>query len=276
MIFARNRLDVRLASLKNKKKKAFGPFLTAGFPDLDSFAAILRGLPAAGADMIEIGVPFSDPMADGPTIQSANGRALKNGICMPKILNAIKQFRVRDNDTPLLLMSYYNPIYTYGAMRFLDDAKKAGMDGLIVPDLPPEEDEELRKPAKKRGIHLIRLATPTTDDTRLPFILNQARGFLYQISVSGISGGKSARVEDLVEGIDKIRALSSLPICIGFGVNTPEQAKEMASISDGVIVGSSIIKKMEDCLNGEGQTTPDTIKETLAFVAELAKAVHAA
>ncbi len=271
-----NRLDVCLAALKGAGKKAFMPFVTAGFPTLDLFQKLLGGLPAAGADIIEIGMPFSDPVADGPAIQAANLQAFKNGITTAKILDLVKTFRKKYEDTPILLMGYYNPIYAYGVMRFLDDAKKAGVDGFIVPDLPPEEDAELREPAAKRGLKLIRLVTPTTDEKRLPKIVEKADGFLYYVSVAGITGGKSARAEDLRSSVERIRERTEMPVCIGFGVNEPAQAREMAAIADGVIVGSAIVKKIMAHIDEKGAVSPKAADEALAFVKSLAAATHGA
>jgi len=269
-----NRIDTRFASLKAANKKAFIPFLTAGFPNLELFAQILEGLPGAGADLIEIGMPFSDPMADGPSIQAANLRAFKAGIKTTKILEFVRAFRKKDQETPIILMGYYNPLYSYGIMRFLDDAQKAGVDGFIVPDLPPEEDLELREPCEKRELRLIRLITPTTDDERLTKILDRANGFLYNVSVAGITGSKSAHAADLKTHIEHIRTRSPLPVCIGFGVGTPEQAHEMATISDGVIVGSAILNHIARSIDVMDQIAPDTVASALAFVRTLADGAH--
>lgn len=270
-----NRLDARFAALKAADKKAFVPFATAGFPDMESFGALLEKLPASGADIIEIGMPFSDPMADGPSIQAANIRAFAAGISTPKILDSVRDFRAKDQETPIVLMGYYNPIYSYGVSRFLDDAAKAGIDALIVPDLPPEEDAELREPAAKKNIRMIRMATPTTDAARLPKILDKANGFIYYVSVAGITGSKSAQADDLKEGLARIKAASDLPICIGFGVSTPAQAKAMAeTTADGVIVGSAIINHILQKLDIESRPASEAVKSALSFVAELSSAVH--
>lgn len=271
-----NRIDARFAALKAAHKKAFIAFLTAGFPDLELFPKLLEGFPGAGVDLIEIGMPFSDPMADGPAIQAANLRAFKAGITTIKILEFVRGFREKDQDTPIILMGYYNPIYSYGVMRFLDDAKKAGVDGFIIPDLPPEEDAEFREPAAKHNMKLIRLITPTTDEARLTTILDKASGFLYDVSIAGITGSKSACVSDLKVGMAQIKAKTNLPVCIGFGVGTPDQAREMAAASDGVIVGSAIINTIARQVDVMDQKAPDIIARTMAFVADLANAAHEA
>lgn len=272
---APNRLDARFAALKAAQKKAFISFLTAGYPDLETFSKILEGLPAAGVDVIEIGVPFSDPMADGPAIQTANIQAFKAGITVPKILQEARHFRKKDEATPIVLMGYYNPIYSYGVMHFLNDAKKAGVDGFIIPDLPPEEDAEFREPAAKLGLRLIRLVTPTTDEARLPALLNNAGGFLYYVSVTGITGSKSAHAGDLHEGLARIKAKTELPVCIGFGVYSPEQARELSQAADGVIVGSAIINQIAQHIDENGVPGPKTVSDALAFVTSIAQAVHA-
>ncbi|HBM90798.1 MAG TPA: tryptophan synthase subunit alpha [Rhodospirillaceae bacterium] len=269
-----NRLDFCLDSLKKKSKKAFVSFTTAGFPDLETFPQILEGLSSSGVDMIEIGMPFSDPVADGPVIQEANLQAFKAGITVPKILEFVRQFRTHDKNTPIILMGYYNPIYSYGLIRFLDEAQESGVDAFIVPDLPPEEDEEFRLPAKKRNMHMIRLVTPTSDEARLSVILDGAKGFLYYVSVTGITGGKTAKTETLREAFAKIRPLTNLPLAIGFGVSTPEQAHEMAQLADGVIVGSAITNKIKENLDDDGKATKHTVSKTLGFIKSLARAVH--
>ncbi len=271
-----NRIDLRFAALREAKKKAFMPFLTAGFPNLDLFPRLLESLPKTGADLIEIGMPFSDPMADGPAIQAANIEAFKAGITTAKILEFVAAFREKDKETPIILMGYYNPIYAYGVTRFLDDAKKAGVDGFIIPDLPPEEDEEFREPVLRKDMRLIRLVAPTTDEARLPAVLQNANGFLYYVAVSGTTGAKSAHASDLLKGIERIKAKSDLPVCIGFGINTPAQAAEMAAAADGAIVASAIMKLMAEHIAAKGFADGETVKEALAFIASLAKAVHGA
>lgn len=269
-----NRIETRFQKLRQEGRKAFIAFTTAGFPNLAAYPQLLEKLPEAGVDLIEIGVPFSDPMADGPAIQAANNQALREGITLAKILDMVRYFRTKDNETPIVLMGYYNPIYSYGMMRFLDDAQKAGVDGFIVPDLPPEEDEEFRVPAKARGLNVIRLVTPTTDKTRLPTVLKDASGFLYYVSITGITGGASADAANVKEHIDAVRAQTDLPIAIGFGVNTPAQAKEMATLADGVIVGSAIVKRASAHLDDHGKPASGMQADVLTFVSDLANAVH--
>jgi len=269
-----NRIDTRFHTLREQGRKAFIAFTTAGYPNLGAYPLLLEKLPAAGVDLIEIGVPFSDPMADGPAIQAANNQALREGITLAKILDMVRDFRTKDNETPIVLMGYYNPIYSYGPMRFLDDAQKAGVDGFIVPDLPPEEDEEFRVPAAARGLRVIRLVTPTTDAERLPTVLKDASGFLYYVSITGITGSASAEAANVKTNIDAIRAQSDLPIAIGFGVNTPAQAHEMAALADGVIIGSAIVKRISAHLDDYGKPSPTMLDDALTFVGDLAKAVH--
>lgn len=271
-----NRIEARFAALRAANKKALITYTTAGFPDFETFPKILEGLPAAGADLIEIGMPFTDPMADGPVIQEANNRALRLGIKISKILTYVREFRKKDNETPILLMGYYNPIYSYGIETFLKDAHEAGVDGFIIPDLPPEEDGEFRLPAEKRDMVQIRFVTPTTDDKRLDLILNGASGFLYYVSIAGITGtgGKMAENETLAKAIAPIRAKSKMPVAIGFGVDGPESARARAALADGVIVGTAIIKHMQGHMDDAGRVDPAVTASTLAFVKSLAEAVH--
>jgi len=269
-----NRLDARLAELKEKGKKAFISFTTAGYPNLEIFPKLLQKLPKAGVDIIEIGMPFSDPMADGEAIQQANIKAFEEGINVHKILDMVEAFRECDTTTPIVLMGYYNPIYSYGLMKFLDDAQKIGVDAFIIPDLPPEEDEEFRKPAQERGMHMIRLVTPTTDANRLPVVLKDAKGFLYCVSVTGITGGKKADPKELELSIRKLRAKTDLPIAIGFGTSTPEEAYNMAKISDGTIVGSAIMKRIASHIDKNGKTSDDMLEDVLSFVKELSDGAH--
>ena len=268
-----NRLDTRLAALKESKRKALVTFVTAGYPDLQSFPSLLAGLPDAGADIIEIGVPFSDPMADGPVIQEANNLALKGGITLVKILDMVRKFRSKDDTTPILLMGYYNPIYCYGVQRFLEEAKEAGVDGFIIPDLPPEEDEEFRVPAEHLGLIQIRFVTPTTDEARLDLILKQAKGFLYFVAVAGITGGKTGDSVALAEKVALVQARSPLPVAFGFGVSTPDQARTMAAIADGVIVGSAIINRMKVHVSEDGIVNGEAVSDALSFVRDLASGV---
>ncbi len=271
-----NRLDARFAKLKADGQKAFIPFITAGYPTLELSSALLAGLPQAGADIIEIGMPFSDPMADGPAIQNANLQAFKAGITVPKILEIVRAFRTTDNETPIVLMGYYNPIYSYGIMRFLDDAKKAGVDAFIIPDLPPEEDEEFRVPADARDMFVIRLITPTTNEQRLPTVLKGAKGFLYCVSITGITGAASGNANALTRYVSQVRLKTDLPIAIGFGVKTPEQAHEMAKASDGVIVASVIMDHIAQNLGSEEAPREGLAASTLAFTAALAQGAHKA
>lgn len=269
------RIEQRFADLKAKGKKALVAFIAAGDPDLATSAKILKGLTAAGADIIELSVPFSDPMADGPTIEQANLRAFKAGITLAKVLGMVRDFRATDTTTPLVLMGYYNPIYAYGVDKFLNDAKAAGVDGLIVVDLPPEEDAELCEPAKKAGLNFIRLVTPTTDAKRLPSVLRNASGFLYYVSVAGITGTKQAEADTVGAAITELRRHSSLPVAIGFGISTPEQAATMANKADGAIVGSAIVSRIAANLDGEGRAKPGLVDDVLGFVRTLAAATHA-
>ncbi|MGE4352155.1 MAG: tryptophan synthase subunit alpha [Bdellovibrionales bacterium] len=270
-----NRLEKRFELLRAEGKKALITYATAGYPSLEAYAELLNGLPKAGADIIEVGVPFSDPMADGPIIQAADVRALEIGTTLPKILEMVAAFREQDQDTPILLMGYYNPIYSYGIMRFLDDAAKAGVDGFIIPDLPPEEDAEFRVPAKARDLSFIRFVTPTTDAARLAVITKDAAGFLYCVSVAGITGGASADPSALAKFVEGIRPATDLPVAIGFGVSSPEQARATADAADGVIVGSAIIKRITASLDEKGEPGADMVKDVLGFVKSLADAVHA-
>lgn len=269
-----NRIEKRFADLKAKGKKALVSFITAGDPDLATSAKLLGGLAKAGTDIIELSVPFSDPMADGPIIQLANIRAFKAGITLVKVLGMVREFRKTDSETPLVLMGYYNPIYVYGAEKFLKDAKEAGVDGIIVVDLPPEEDAELCEPAKKHGINFIRLVTPTTDGKRLPAVLKSASGFLYYVSIAGITGTHAAQSVDVGRAIAELKRHTQLPVAIGFGISTPEQAKAMASMADGAIVGSAIVKRIEGNLDGAGNAKAGLAEDVLGFIGDLAKAVH--
>jgi tryptophan synthase alpha chain len=270
------RISARFAALKVSGKTAFISYITAGDPDLATSAKIMAGLPKAGVDIIEISVPFTDPMADGPTIQQANLRALNGGISLKKVLQMVRDFRANDNETPIVLMGYYNPIYVYGVETFLKDAKSSGVDGLIVVDLPPEEDTELCEPARKVGINFIRLITPTTDAKRLPAVLKSASGFLYYVSIAGITGTRTAAKEPVKQAIDNLRRSTALPIAIGFGITTPDQAQQFAGLADGVIVGSAIVNRIADNLNEKNQAKPGLVDDVLSFVGDLAKAAHSA
>jgi len=239
------RISKRFAVLAREGRAAFIPFVMAGDPGYDASLKLIKALPAAGADLIELGVAFTDPMADGPAIQAAGLRALDAGQTLAKTLNMVRDFRKGDADTPIILMGYFNPFYAYGINQFLRDAKEAGVDGLIVVDLPPEEDDELCLPAKAMGIDFIRLATPTTDDARLPSVATNAAGFVYYVSVAGITGGAKGASGDINQAISRLRAATSLPIAVGFGIKTPDQASEIAKIADAAVVGSALVAEIE-------------------------------
>ena len=259
------RIETRFAQLQGEGRKAFVSYIMAGDPDPETSFALMRGLPAAGVDVIELGVPFTDPMADGPTIQRAGQRALAAGQSLRGTLDMVRRFRAEDDATPIVLMGYYNPIYAMGVEAFLDAAVAAGVDGLIVVDLPPEEDVELCLPARARGINFIRLATPTTDDRRLPAVVKNTSGFVYYVSITGITGAAQAQAAAVAPDVARIRAASGLPVVVGFGITTPEAAAEIAGVADGCVVGSAIVQRI-----GEGQP----VAEVLAFVAELAAGAH--
>jgi tryptophan synthase alpha chain len=269
------RIDHRFAELKQAARPALVTFVTAGDPDYDTSLAILKALPAAGADVIEIGMPFSDPMADGPAIQAAGLRALNAGQTMVKTLRMVRAFRAADQATPIVLMGYYNPIYVYGNERFLADAKSAGVDGLIVVDLPPEEDEELCLPALKAGLNFIRLATPTTDDKRLPAVLQNTSGFVYYVSIAGITGTKRPDTTRVAEAVDRIKRHTDLPVAVGFGVTTPEQAAAIGRNADGVVVGSALVRAVETSLDDKKRATQKTVSAVTDLVASLAQGVRA-
>ncbi|WP_101067727.1 tryptophan synthase subunit alpha [Roseovarius salinarum] len=261
------RIDARFAALKAAGKKAFVSYVMAGDPDYDTSLEIVRGLPGAGVDIIELGLPFTDPMADGPTIQLAGQRALEAGQTLEKTLELARTFREGDDETPIVLMGYYNPIYSRGVERFLEDAKAAGIDGLIVVDLPPEEDEELCIPAAKAGLNFIRLATPTTDDKRLPRVLENTSGFVYYVSITGITGAAAADASEVAPDVARIKAQTELPVVVGFGVRTPETSRDIAAVADGAVVGSAIVGKI-----GAGEA-PAAV---LDFVKGLAEGAHSA
>lgn len=269
------RIDTRLAKLKAEGRAALVTFVTAGDPDPDTSLAILKALPGAGADIIEFGMPFSDPMAEGPPIQAADIRALQAGQTMVRTLDMVRAFRTGDTDTPIVLMGYYNPIYIYGVARFVADAKAAGVDGLIVVDLPPEEDDELCLPAIEAGISFIRLATPTSDDKRLPTLIRNTSGFIYYVSVLGVTGVKSAAATDVAAAVARIHRHSDLPVMVGFGVKTGEQAKAIAAAAEGVVVGSAIVNAVRDSLD-DGKATARTVPAVTALVADLARGVRTA
>jgi tryptophan synthase alpha chain len=265
------RIDARFAQLKRENRSAFVTFLMAGDPDPETSLQVIKALPKAGADIIEIGMPFTDPMADGPSIQAAGLRALKAGMTLKKTLALVREFRKGDDATPLVLMGYYNPIYIYGVDKFLGDAKSAGVDGLIVVDLPPEEDSELCVPAMKAGLNFIRLATPTTDDKRLPAVLANTSGFVYYVSVTGITGSASADSSVVGEAVARIKRHTALPVCVGFGIRTPEAARAIAANADGAVVGSALVDALRGSLDSNGKATAKTV----SAVAELATALSA-
>ena len=268
------RIRRRFEALKEQSRGGLVTFVTAGDPDYETSKEIVLGLPAAGADVIELGMPFSDPMADGPVVQAASQRALKRGMKLAKCLELVREFRAHDDETPIVLMGYYNPIYNYGVDRFLADALAAGVDGLIVVDLPPEEDEELCLPSLKAGMNFIRLATPTTDDVRLPVVLSNTSGFVYYVSVMGITGTKSATEDAVREAVERLRRHTDLPIGVGFGIKTPESARSVAAVADAAVVGSAIIDRIVACLDKNGRPTPGLAGKVHDYVRELAAGVR--
>jgi tryptophan synthase alpha chain len=270
------RIDVRFAQLKKEGRSAFVAFLMAGDPDPATSLTIIKALPKAGADMIEIGMPFSDPMADGPSIQAAGLRALKAGMTLKKTLELVRAFRESDNTTPLVLMGYYNPIYIYGVDKFLVDAKSAGVDGLIIVDLPPEEDTELCVPALKAGLNFIRLATPTTDDKRLPAVLANTSGFVYYVSITGITGAAAANAKVVADAVARIKRHTSLPVCVGFGIRTPDVARAIAERADGAVVGTALVDALRGSLDGEGRASAATVNVVADLAASLAAGVQGA
>lgn len=268
------RIDRRFAELKKEGRAALVTFLTAGDPDLETSRKILMGLPKAGADIIELGMPFSDPMADGPAIQAASQRALASGMTLSKTLALVREFREKDDETPIVLMGYYNPIYVYPGERFLDEAKASGVDGLIVVDLPPEADDELCLPAMTRGINFIRLATPTTDNKRLPAVLSNTSGFVYYVSITGITGSAAPDVEDVRKQVVRIKRSAKLPVAVGFGVRTPEQVRDIGEGADGVVVGSALVNAIRDSLDAKGRARSRTAPAVLGLVKSLAEALR--
>ncbi len=268
------RLDARFAACRRENRAALVTFITAGDPDLGTSLALLKQLPASGADIIELGMPFTDPMADGPVIQAAGLRALKAGQTLAKTLQMVRDFREGETATPIILMGYYNPIYVYGVERFLADAKAAGVDGFIVVDLPPEEDEELWLPALKAGLNFVRLATPTTDDGRLPAVLANTSGFVYYVSVTGITGAAVPDYAEVGRAVQRIKSHTDLPVAVGFGVKTAENAAAVAAHADGVVVGTALISVLKQSLDAEDAATERTVTDVAAYVAELAAGVH--
>jgi|TARA_B100001059_G_scaffold154459_1_gene154132 tryptophan synthase alpha chain len=261
------RIDQTFEKLKSEGKKAFVSYIMAGDPDFETSLELVMGLPAAGVDIIELGLPFTDPMADGPTIQLAGGRSLNSGMTLIKTLEMAKRFREKNDSTPIVIMGYYNPIYSYGVEQFLTDAKSSGIDGLIVVDLPPEEDGELCVPAQAAGINFIRLATPTTDENRLPKVLQNTSGFVYYVSITGITGAAEAQATDVGPEVARIQRNSGLPVVVGFGINTPEKAKAIAKVADGAVVGSAIVSEL---------ASGKPVSKVLEFVKTLADGAHSA
>ena len=270
------RIDARFAELKKQDRAAFITFLMAGDPDPATSLAIIKALPKAGADIIEIGMPFTDPMADGPAIQAAGLRALKAGMTLKKTLAMVREFRAGDATTPLVLMGYYNPIYIYGVDKFLVDAKSAGVDGLIIVDLPPEEDTELCLPAMRAGLNFIRLATPTTDDKRLPAVLANTSGFVYYVSITGITGSASADTAVVGQAVARIKRHTQLPVCVGFGIRTPEAARGIAQRADGAVVGTALVDALRGSLDAEGRATAATVGAVADLTTSLAQGVRGA
>jgi tryptophan synthase alpha chain len=268
------RIDARFAELKREGRSAFVSFVMAGDPDAATSLGIIKALPKAGADMIEIGMPFTDPMADGPSIQAAGLRALKAGMTLKKTLALVGEFRRDDDATPLVLMGYYNPIYIYGVDRFLSDAKAAGVDGLIIVDLPAEQDEELCLPALKAGLNFIRLATPTTDDKRLPAVLANTSGFVYYVSITGITGAAAADSEVVAEAVARIKRHTELPVCVGFGIKTPDAARAIAERANGAVVGTALVDALRASLDADGHATAGTVNAVAELAASLARGVR--
>ena len=270
------RIDARFAELKRESRAAFITFLMAGDPDIDTSLAIIKALPKAGADVIEIGMPFTDPMADGPAVQAAGLRALKAGMTLKKTLALVRDFRLDDDATPIVLMGYYNPIYIYGVEKFIADAKIAGVDGLILVDLPAEEDDELCVPALAAGLNFIRLATPTTDDKRLPAVLANTSGFVYYVSITGITGSAAADIAAVTEAVARIKRHTRLPVCVGFGIRTPEAARAIAENADGAVVGTALVDALRASLDAESRATAKTVGAVADLVASLARGVRGA
>ena len=270
------RIDARFTELKKQGRAAFITFMMAGDPDPMTSLEIIKALPKAGSDIIEIGMPFTDPMADGPAIQAAGQRALKAGMTLRKTLAMVREFRRGDGTTPLVLMGYYNPIYIYGVDEFLADAGAAGVDGLIVVDLPPEEDSELCLPAMQAGLNFIRLATPTTDDKRLPAVLANTSGFVYYVSITGITGSAGADSAAVAQAVTRIKRHTELPVCVGFGIRTPEAARAIAGSADGAVVGTALVDALRASLDANGRATGKTVAAVTGLAAALAEGVRGA
>lgn len=271
-----SRLDVCFAALRGENRGGLVTFITAGDPDGDVSAEILAGLPTAGADIIELGMPFTDPMADGPSIELASGRSLANGHNIQKTLSMVADFREADNETPIVLMGYYNPIHAYPRDKFAKDAAAAGVDGLIIVDLPPEEEEEFRPLAVSAGVDIVRLIAPTSTDPRIATLVENASGFVYYVSVRGITGTSSAASSDIASNVGRIKAQTDLPVAVGFGIRTPEQAAEVAAVADAAVVGTAIVETIANALGDDGIPDPRTVTDTLSFVSDLAVAVRSA
>ena len=271
-----SRIAARFAALRRENRGALIPFFEAHDPDAETSMAILRGLPAAGADLIEVGVPFSDPMADGPSIQKSAQRALKAGSTTAGVFAMVREFRKEQQDTPVVLMGYYNPVVSYGVERFCADAAAAGVDGLIVVDVPPEEADEIEPYTKAHGLDLIRLVAPTTDEARLPHVLAATSGFVYYVSITGITGTRSASSSDLAAAVPRVRRHTDLPLAIGFGIRTPQQAAEAARVADAAVVGSALVDTIAASLDEDGRARPETARQVLAQVRQLADAVREA
>ena len=261
------------ARLTEKNRKAFVAFLTGGDPDFDTSRQLICGLPDAGVDLIEIGIPFSDPMADGPAIQASSQRALRNGMTLVKTLELVRQFRKNDDTTPIVLMGYYNPIYRYGADRFVHECVSSGVDGLIIVDLPPEEDQELCEPALTAGLHWIRLVTPSTDDGRIDTVLHNVSGFVYYISVLGVTGTRRAMADHVNQAVERLRNYTELPIAVGFGIKTPEHARSVAERADGIVVGSAIVELVKSNLDDDGKPGAELVGKVHDFVRQIAEGV---
>jgi tryptophan synthase alpha chain len=271
-----SRIEKRFAALKAEGRAGFVAYLTAGDPDPATSTGLFEGVAAAGADLIEIGMPFSDPMADGPLIQAAGMRALKSGMTLRRTLDLVRHLRARDPDTPYVLMGYYNPIYRYGAEAFARDAAAAGVDGLIIVDLPPEEDRELAEPTRRAGLDLVRLATPTSDEARLPTVVERAGGFIYYVAIAGITGTRSAEATAVRTAVARLRKFTDLPVAVGFGIKTPEQAAEVARAADAAVVGSALVDRLAQNLDEAGKPKPGLVDAVLGDIGVLAKGVRAA
>jgi tryptophan synthase alpha chain len=270
------RIDTRFADLKREGRAAFVTYVMCGDPDIETSLAIIKALPSAGADIIEVGMPFTDPMADGPSIQAAGLRALKAGTTLKKTLDVIRRFRESDDRTPIVLMGYYNPIYIHGVDAFLNDAKTAGIDGLIIVDLPPEEDDELCIPTLKAGLNFIRLATPTTDDRRLPAVLANTSGFVYYVAVKGITGSAAADAAEVSQAVARIKRHTELPVCVGFGIRTADAARTIAAHADGVAVGTALVDAVRGSIDAQNSATPKTVAAVADTVASIAEGVRGA